>query len=113
MRFDAQTYSPNELVKARIGSQRIELWLHEQPRQIAGTRLVTLLHPRECLIIVAKGSKYVNDERLVDVFVRCSLGQLRDNFPRLVALTQESINTADLSHDPRPVVDLAGALQLR
>jgi hypothetical protein len=45
-----QAHSPNQLIEARIGTDGIELWLHDHPGDVAGARLRL---PREQTIHIA------------------------------------------------------------
>src|SRR5215216_4517481 len=67
-------------------------------REDCGTRLITLLHPREGLLFVAQGEVDINDQGLTDVLMRCSRFQLLDSVVRFVAFIKQRMDAADLGH---------------
>src|SRR4029077_5451756 len=98
-----QAHSSNELIEARIRTDRIKLRLDLQPDEQAGTLLICLIHPGEGFIFVAESDINISNQDRINVLLRGSLLQFLNYLLRLGSFTQQCVHVTQVGYDKRPI----------
>src|SRR2546430_178762 len=56
-----QPDTPQQILKARVGAQRIEFRVHSQPDQPDGSLVASLFKPRQSLLVVTQSQKNLRE----------------------------------------------------